>query len=535
MVIPVVVGVTGHRDLREEDLPRLRELAYAELKSIKDACPDSRPVILDSLAEGADMLCAEAALELGYSLVVPLPFALEEYRCDFRGAALERFDALLAQASHVFVAPDAEGRGTRDLAPSDFSAMRAAEAARDYGYRQAGLYVADHSQVLIAFWDGSPASEGGCGAAEVAEYMLCGRGALDARCARLVQIVTPRAGGSLPAGAFEVKRFEAGPVGSDEALKEMNDLNRAAALSAAEGIKETYTAADGLAGKAQKGFFKTVLWLAVLCAMLVFAFLAYDELESDIFLPVYAAALIAAWVLLRREGKLFFHRDFLRFRALAESLRTQEYLLRCGISDVNVCDFYTWTQRFELGWLREAVSALTVSGRAASGSGDFDPAAAAGWAEEQLRYHCRAAKRKRVQNTRNERLCSALAFVSVALFAAVFAFEYLAPAVMESSVAAAPLMQRLLLMRVSSIPLRGLFKIALGVVSTLTLFLSSYYGRLSLDRQIEDHEKMAVLYERAANAPVIDRGLCISLAREELIENGNWLSYMKENKPGIDL
>jgi len=269
--------------------------------------------------------------------------------------------------------------------------------------------------------------------------------------------------------------------------------------------------------------------------VLVFAFLAYDELESDLFLPVCALSLVCAWLLLRREGRLFFHRDFLRFRALAESLRTQEYLLKCGVTDINVCDFYTWTQRTELGWVREAAASLIAADSAAAGSGVFDPAAAADWADEQLRYHRRAAKKKRVRQTRNERLCGALAVVSAVLYIAVFIFEYRVPGLMEGILEVPEGLRSVLLMHDGDILVRGLFKVALGVVSTVTLFLSSYYGRLSLERQVEDHEKMAVLYERAANASVIDRELCISLAREEMIENGNWLSYMKENKPGIDL
>ena len=35
MSIPIVIGVTGHRDLRERDIPTLRVLVYAELQKLK--------------------------------------------------------------------------------------------------------------------------------------------------------------------------------------------------------------------------------------------------------------------------------------------------------------------------------------------------------------------------------------------------------------------------------------------------------------------------------------------------------------------
>lgn len=44
--------------------------------------------------------------------------------------------------------------------------------SRDYQYRQAGIYVAVHSHVLLALWDGSPAKADGCGTAEAVGFML---------------------------------------------------------------------------------------------------------------------------------------------------------------------------------------------------------------------------------------------------------------------------------------------------------------------------------------------------------------------------
>jgi len=173
----LVVGVTGHRDPLIEMLPRLRELVYEELKKLKEQFPEAQPILIDSLAAGADCLCAEEALSLGYRLVCPLPVEKEIYQKDFSAQERAVFDRLLSRADEVFVAPWTE-QGTD---------------TRDHRFRQAGLYVADHSDVLLALWDGSAAKPGGCGTAEIADYML-------QRCCRepvaVVQIVTPRESGS---------------------------------------------------------------------------------------------------------------------------------------------------------------------------------------------------------------------------------------------------------------------------------------------------------------------------------------------------
>ena len=79
---------------------------------------------------------------------------------------------------------------------------------------------------------------------------------------------------------------------------------------------------------------------------------------------------------------------------------------------------------------------------------------------------------------------------------------------------------------------RTLSKLLLGSISAATLFISNYYGRLSLSRTTSDHVKMERFY--AAVLDRIDRfdesdALLRLIAREELIENGNWCSYQRDN------
>lgn len=61
--IPITIGVTGHRAVREEDREALYAAVMSELKLLRELYPNSPFVMLNSLAEGADQLCADAARE----------------------------------------------------------------------------------------------------------------------------------------------------------------------------------------------------------------------------------------------------------------------------------------------------------------------------------------------------------------------------------------------------------------------------------------------------------------------------------------
>lgn len=211
MGIPIVIGVTGHRDLREQDIPRLRAAVRGELESLMASSPSSEFVMLNSLAEGADALCAQEALALGMRLACPLPRAADDYRRDFSGPALKAFDELVGQADEVFVAPDAEP------APGPEAS---AQELLDHGYRQAGIYVATHCHVLLALWDGSPGEAGGCGTAETVGFAFQGGYAGAAPFASegegaVIHITTPRRshGTNLPEMPIEARLIEGRPDG----------------------------------------------------------------------------------------------------------------------------------------------------------------------------------------------------------------------------------------------------------------------------------------------------------------------------------
>lgn len=180
--LPLVVAVSGHRDLPAADLPAIRARISAFFQELRADYPHTPLRLLSALAEGADRVAAEVALELGVELVVPLPMPADLYERDFPGSR-ESFQALLDAAARE----DAERVFTLPLAPGNSSdAIAAPGAARDRQYEQLAAYLARHAHLLLALWDGDRTEKPG-GTAQAVRFKLegvtgtfgAGRGPLD--------------------------------------------------------------------------------------------------------------------------------------------------------------------------------------------------------------------------------------------------------------------------------------------------------------------------------------------------------------------
>src|SRR5262245_5354826 len=213
--LPLVIGVTGHRDLRDHDVPVLEHEVAAIIERLRhdylhgDA--ETPIIVLSSLAEGADRLAARVALAHGARLVAPMPMPIDEYRRDFEpglkaGNAAE-FYALLAQALAAPVMPFTPG--------NSLAAIGADPSKREEQYRAVGLFIAQHANVLIALWDGDGAAVRTGGTAEVVAFKRRGipldilgsaRASLDAsEVGPVIHVVTPRQRQTSAADAVSVR------------------------------------------------------------------------------------------------------------------------------------------------------------------------------------------------------------------------------------------------------------------------------------------------------------------------------------------
>lgn len=146
----VRIGVTGHRFLAEVD--KLRASVEEALDRIARAFAGRRLRCVSALAEGADRMVAHAVLDRGGELTAVLPLPEDDYVRDFASPeSRAEFRDLVDHANRIVELP--------------------AAATRNEAYEQGGLWVLDHSDVLIAIYDGKPA-QGRAGTAEIVARAL---------------------------------------------------------------------------------------------------------------------------------------------------------------------------------------------------------------------------------------------------------------------------------------------------------------------------------------------------------------------------
>ncbi len=157
------VGIVGHRPnrLHDADLPLLALVIRETLIEIQDTVLaqsiNTSLHAISPLAEGVDRIFAEEAQELGWPLICPLPFPIEEYGKDFEPSvalepnSLSRFHNLHGRAASII-----------ELSGDRHDLLEA--------YAACGRYVLDHCDLLIAVWDGQPGEHGGT--AELVELAI---------------------------------------------------------------------------------------------------------------------------------------------------------------------------------------------------------------------------------------------------------------------------------------------------------------------------------------------------------------------------
>ena len=158
IAFPVRVGVTGHRSLAEVQLAHLTERLDTVLDRVRALFPStpSTPIVLtvmSALAEGADRAVAEAVLaQPGGQLEAVLPLRMDAYLEDFATeTSRAKFHHLVNQACHVVCAPEPQ--------PDEVSQPE----YRHRYYEWASHFVVEHSDVLLAVWDGKPSRRTGDG------------------------------------------------------------------------------------------------------------------------------------------------------------------------------------------------------------------------------------------------------------------------------------------------------------------------------------------------------------------------------------
>jgi hypothetical protein len=588
--VPLVIGVSGHRDAVCGDQGQLRDAVRKALREIAGKCPHTPLIILSGLAEGADRLVAEIAChEFGAALVAVLPMPEEVYSHDFSApGSLDEFRRFLGLAQRKVVVPLAEGNTSAGLAD---------QRGRDLQYDELAKYLVAHSQVLIALWDGFDTGKLG-GTSRVVRLQLLGRTDLHKRKllaspqrGPVYRIVTPRTvdPGHVDRKPYECKPLYPPPSGemnqeptSDEQrlahkpydailtridkfnvdVQQLPDLgasqesSRSYLLSveeyqripaSAQQLAEAYAVADSLSvyyGSKTRATFKMLFALAFGSALLF-------ELSSHVLLPfltgwmkaafiIYPLIWIVPYLIWKRAHQGDYQNKFQDYRALAEGLRVQFFLDLVGLPN-SVDDQYLGNQRDELEWIRYALRTRMWMVREGH-VGKNEPSRRVHmdilrrrWLEAQRSYFAgkspkdaAAFHRCRVSATRTFQLSLVVAVLfSVALF--IFG-----------------LMLRTLEVRAGlseeeALGWREGFVVLIGGLTVLVASLIAYGERMAFAEHARQYRAMALLFYNAQraldeikkipDAAEHDRLLIATieeLATEALAENGDWLLMHRE-------
>jgi hypothetical protein len=555
--LALVIGITGHRDLRADDREALEAQVRAVFAELQGRYRDTPLILLSPLAEGADRLAARVALACDVQLIVPLPLPRTLYENDFHTlASLTEFNELLQRARGWFELPLLPGN-TEEKVGSDGE-------HRDRQYAYVGAYIARYSQVLVALWDGVESDAEG-GTAQVVRFKLLGvpeRYALvEERSSPLdpvdngpvYHIMTPRVSTPKPMGKpFSLsKRFPQGferdalaeasyertyarlnafnrdAVHLESTLAQERETSKTDVMPASEtahfphGLRFTldgYAIADTLAIYFQSRALLTLRGLLVLSILAAICFQLYSHVATKPWgLALgYLGALGAAYAWYLWAKRQDYENKYLDYRALAEGLRVQFFWRLAGLQH-SVADHYLRKQKGELDWIRQALRVWTLREIAVRSAADSSPALTCTdslplllkhWVENQYAYFSKVAQRDQLKFQRIKQVSYAFFLVGIAM------------GVIKVFLAA-----------------DHLILIAVGISVVIAALLFGYAKSRALSEHAKQYGRMSIIFANAkrhleelmkARRSAEAAALLEELGKEALVENGDWVLLHRE-------
>jgi hypothetical protein len=564
--LPLVVGVTGHRDLVADEVPQIVGEVRDLFAKLQEAHPHTPIVLMSTLAEGADRLVARTALDCGAELHVVLPIQLDSYERDFASPlSLEEFRELMGRSDGTTVITMADD--------GDAEAARVAGPARDRRYAAAGAFLITHSQIIIALWDGDREEMLG-GTSQIVRFALRGvppkylsgpmqplrtneTGAVYHICvgrqsakvapgpARAARWLYPGADAN---DATAVKRAREAFEQNLDSLERFNrdvstaKIERQAEASAerltsseppvstiSDGAVLRYTSllfgqADVLALQCRNGTHAAMIAIFGAIGVAAILFSLYTNVLPK--LPALYLAFVGV-VVVAFCIDIFVKRERLQdrfqdYRALAEGLRVQYYWRRAGIAE-SVYDHYLARQEGEMDWIRNAVRAAQL-GR----QGDPDVPMAGGdaqmllemvlrrWVNDQEAYFSKAARSERTMVTRIKWAANTcLVITGVVAIALAVAIAEGTPTYHET----------LVMVLTLALAGAGLF--------------AGYAQKRAHDEHARRYQRMCSLYRIAGERVLVllrerdlwgARAVLVQLGREALAETCDWLLLHRERQ-----
>ncbi len=561
--IPITIGITGHRDLRAEDKEILSKSVRKIFHLLHQSYPDSPLQLFSPLAEGADRLVATIALEENIQLLVPLPMAKELYQTDFQTPESKKeFTELLNQATQVFE--------LSVLEPDKDISEHGKDRTRQYAL--AGAYVAHHSHILLALWDGIELNKT-AGTSEVVQFKLTGdmkdlperykpqHGPLDiSDTGPVFHIITSRLEGKpldtageirilLPNSeqTVELKDWQSIEL---EAINRFNQDSETYSHKLEKSIKNgqshllserlsqklfdlspafqtmlgVYSTANALARHFQSRsqlFTKLVL---ILASSMVACYGWYTSIDSNLMTLVsYLVLFIAAAGIFHFVKSQHYNNKSLDYRALAEGLRVQIFWHLGGLIN-SVADHYLRKQRGELVWIRSAIRAVNLYDWVENV--DSIDSVYSHWVEHQYNWFSKNAPKNYLHAKKMRFLINKLFLLGGILVIVMLLGQF--TGILQSG----SIWQQTLILLIALIPATG-------------ALLHHYTEKMAFEEHAKQYERMAVIFARANKAlkEIIDKSnkadpelnykvqkRLLELGKEALEENGDWV-LLHRKKP----
>lgn len=376
---PMVIGITGHRDITKESARNAFHQATVFFADLKKKYPSTPVYLLSGMADGADRVVVEAALKAEIPVKAVLPMNLEMYKADFDQQSADDLDSLLANDQVETI----ELGLPHDL---DKAAALKPGAERNRLYARLGDHLLRHCSILIALWDGVSVGKEGGTSEVVLQYLDCTgddplnfvnalpvepktteyvywcpvqrqRNAVEAETLRLpaqpVYLTGQVSGNTLLMHSQMPKQLQEQLNYLDQYNSQYDEVvsegkfvtwgglleNFTVAKDSAntdllKSIDEQYQKADGLAIFNQQFSEKQFKLFAYMAALMGLLFLFYAKiLASKVFLIGYLGLFIAGfWMFRQTERRNWFSRHLMQ-RVIAETLRTRFYLLLAGVNN----------------------------------------------------------------------------------------------------------------------------------------------------------------------------------------------------------
>jgi hypothetical protein len=540
--LPIVIGVTGHRHLRDADVPGCRARIIEFFELLQRRYPATPLRVISALAEGADRLVSQLALERGYELIVPLPLEPHDYEHDFPDSVAE-FRAILQRTPPhcVFVWPrPTEGNGALALD---------AQGQRDHQYRDVGAFVAQQSHILLAIWDGVP-DDTSAGTSGVVALKLGRSSAGDAGAGLsldpddsgpVFHVHAARAGDTAPASQqvswlfprdndaelFHTVCSRIDRFNSEPARARIRSQVPEVEASLLPGIEVTtdddqeldtaFAYADRLAAHYQRITHRVLRLTLLVAALMAVIFEVYSEVLPLRSVPLaYLVCFALLTLILVWHRRLDAQGRYLDYRALAEGLRVQYYWRLAGLTD-NASSSYLRKQLDELRWIREA---LRATGAAPPPPSARPELALKCWVHGQADYyatHARLHERRTVRMGRWSQ--TSLTIGLVAAFCLVVLWRPL---------------ERF-------VPWHHWTVLVMGIAPISAALWETYAERIGSRTQANQYARFAAIFLRAERLinrlelepPTPSRRqneqtLLRELGREALIENADWVLLLRD-------